>query len=51
MNNLKEDNNINNPLYKFIINNEVFQDNLTYSEAENLYYDLVDSGYVRIEKQ
>lgn len=41
----------NNQLYKFIINNEVFQDNLTYSEAENLYYDLVDSGYIRIEKQ
>lgn len=41
----------NNQLYKFIINNEVFQENLTHSEAENLYYDLVDSGYIRIEKQ
>ena len=38
-------------LYKFIINNEVFQDNLTYEETEKLYYDLIDSGYIRIEKE
>ena len=43
--------NQNIQLYKFIINNEVFQENLTHSEAESLYYDLVDSGYIRIEKQ
>ena len=43
--------NQNIQLYKFIINNEVFQENLTHLEAENLYYELADSGYVRIEKQ
>jgi hypothetical protein len=50
---MEEKNNTGNnqQLYKFIINNEVFQDNLTYSEAENLFYDLADSGYLRIEKQ
>ena len=41
----------NQQLYKFLINGEVFQENLTYLDAENLYYDLVDSGYIRIEKQ
>ena len=38
-------------LYRLIINNEVFQDKLTYSQAEALYYDLVDSGYIRVEKE
>ena len=50
---MEEINNTNNnqQLYKFLINGEIFQENLTYSETENLYYNLIDSGYIRIEKQ
>ena len=41
----------NNQLYKFIIKNVVFQENLTHSEAEKLYYELANVWNVRIEKQ